>query len=371
MSNTIKYFLASNTKRGFIPLFEDIRKAEEGNHFYTLKGGPGSGKSSLMRRISKALEEKGHRIDYFPCASDPNSIDGILDYDAKISIVDGTAPHTIDPICPGAYDSIINMGEDWDKEHLRKNKKDIIEISKNKSNSHKAATSCIKSASLLLEENMKMSREFINQSAIQAWTKRLTNELSQSHKKQNIQNSHKTDDSLSWLGLEQKRLLSAVSVKKTVFFEDTIKCLCTKLYVLDDDWGSASYLLLSQLHKYAIDNKIRVITCYCSISTPDKIEHLIFPSLKIGITTSNQFHGVNKDQTTSIYGLLNKINGNVQATMKRNLSSARQLINTASNHIALAKKLHDDLEEYYVTAMNFDKVDDIYDKILNEILDFQ
>ena len=57
--------------------------------------------------------------------------------------------------------------------------------------------------------------------------------------------------------------------------------------------------------------------------------------------------------------------------MRRNLSSARQLINTASNHISQAKKLHDDLEKYYVTAMNFDKVDKIYDRIINEILEFK
>lgn len=361
MSNKIKYFLASNTKRGFHPLFEDIRKPEEGNHFYILKGGPGSGKSSLMNRISKALEDKGHKIDYFPCASDPNSIDGILDYNAKVAIVDGTAPHVMDPLCPGAYDTIINMGEDWDKEHLRKNKDDIIEISKNKTNSHKAATSCIKSASLLLEENMKMSRKFINQSAIDAWTKRLSKELSQG-----------TDKSYpSWLGLEQKRLLSAVSVGKTVFFEDTLKSLCPKLYVIDDDWGSASNLLLSQIRKYALDNSIPVTTCYCSIRTPDKIDHLIFSSLGIGFTNSNSFHTVNKDQTISIYGLINKMNNNISSTMRRNLSSARQLINTASNHISQAKKLHDDLEKYYVTAMNFDKVDKIYDRIINEILEFK
>ena len=176
---------------------------------------------------------------------------------------------------------------------------------------------------------MTISKEQINQGAIKAWISRLTKEMSE--KQSN------TSSSTSWLGIEQKRLLSAVSVGETVFFENTIKKFSYTPYVINDEWGSASNLLLTQLHEYAIYNHIDVIVCYCSIRTPDKIDHLIFPGLEIAVTTSNSFHSINKEHAISIYGLMNKTNKNALETMKRNLSSAKRLINAASNHILQAK----------------------------------
>jgi hypothetical protein len=47
---------------------------------------------------------------------------------------------------------------------------------------------------------------------------------------------------------------------------------------------------------------------------------------------------------------------------------AEKLIDTACSHVAAAKALHDDLEAYYVRAMNFSLVDRIYDRLMQEIL---
>lgn len=347
----IQFFLGSNTKRGFVPLFDELRNPVSGYRLYILKGGPGSGKSSLMRRIAKALEEQGHDIEYIPCASDPQSLDAILDYDSHVSIVDGTAPHTMDPAYPGAYDVIINLGDVWNQDLLMQNKKRIMELSDIIGKCHSMATTCITSAAVLLENNRALAEPYINQDEIRVSLQQLMKELNDSP-----------------AGQEKKRLLSAVSVGETVFFDDTLTSLCPKLYSISDDWGASSGLLLSLLHDFAVSKNVDVITCYCSIRTPDKIDHLLFPSAGFGITTMNSFHSTASKDCIPVDGLMFPIDCTILDGMNHNLTMAKQLIETAGKHVARAKQLHDDLEAFYIKAMDFSKVDEVYDKMIREIL---
>ncbi|MBH1940781.1 hypothetical protein I5677_07765 [Mobilitalea sibirica] len=350
-SNEIQFFLGSNTKQGFVPLFDDIRDPVNSNRLYILKGGPGSGKSSLMRRIAKTLEEHSHRIEYIPCASDPQSLDAFIDYNIKIAMVDGTAPHTLDPKYPGTYDTIINVGDAWDADTLTKKKHKIIELSDEISACHSMATSCIASAAALLDRNKTMAKCYIDYDSIQETASMICDKLKP----------------YTSSGKEHKRLLSAVSVGRTVFFEDTVKALCTKVYVIEDEWGAASDTLLSELREFAILNQIDVITCYCSVHTPEKIDHLLFPSAKTGIITSNSFHPSSIKNCVLINGLMRSLKESDLDSMTKHLSIAQQLIETASQHVLRAKELHDDLEAYYISAMDFSKVDTIYKQIMSEI----
>jgi len=54
--------------------------------------------------------------------------------------------------------------------------------------------------------------------------------------------------------------------------------------------------------------------------------------------------------------------------MTNYLSTAQHLIETASDHVASAKQLHDKLEAFYIEAMDFSKVDIIFNGIVNDML---
>lgn len=353
MSNVkeIKFFLGSNTKKGFVPLFDELRDPIKGKKLYILKGGPGTGKSTLMKRIGKAIINKGHNVEYIPCASDPESLDAIIDYDSKITLVDGTAPHTLDPKFPGAYDSIINLGEAWNEKILLKNKKKIMELTNKISNYHSSATSSIAAAANLLDDNRNIASNYVNINTIDSLAKKFKNEF-------------KDVDT----GKERKRLLSAISVGKTAFLKDTITTICKKLYIIPDSWGSASNLLLSNLRTMALSMNLDFITCYCSIHSLDKIDHLLFPSTGLGIITANTFHSIGSQNNVLVDTLISPINGIELGIMTNNLSIAQNLITIANNHVDKAKKLHDELEEFYIEAMDFSKIDVIYDNLIKNIL---
>lgn len=40
-------------------------------------------------------------MELIPCASDPDSLDAIIDYDGRLAMADGTAPHVIEAKFPG------------------------------------------------------------------------------------------------------------------------------------------------------------------------------------------------------------------------------------------------------------------------------
>ena len=105
-----KHFLASaNTGLGFKNHFNFINISKTG-FTYILKGGPGTGKSTIMKNLGLKFESKGFDVEYFYCSSDPESLDGIFVPKKNISFVDGTAPHTTDPTIPGIKEKILNVG---------------------------------------------------------------------------------------------------------------------------------------------------------------------------------------------------------------------------------------------------------------------
>ena len=112
-----RYFAAANTGKGFESFFEEIFFSPKIERRYIIKGGPGTGKSSFMRRIGLAASMRGHVVEYYYCSSDTHSLDGAV-IDGHIAVFDGTAPHSYETVSPGVRDEIINLGDFWDGEML-------------------------------------------------------------------------------------------------------------------------------------------------------------------------------------------------------------------------------------------------------------
>ena len=90
------FYLGANSPTGFYSSHMNQvpeTSPEQAETIYILKGGPGCGKSSLMRRVAQAMEEKGASVEYIACSGDPDSLDAVVFPALNTAIVDGTAPH--------------------------------------------------------------------------------------------------------------------------------------------------------------------------------------------------------------------------------------------------------------------------------------
>ena len=74
----ISYFMGSNTPVGFISRFSQLVDPRMISTAYVLKAGPGTGKSSLMRRFADFFEQKGYEVHRIYCSSDIQSLDPCL-----------------------------------------------------------------------------------------------------------------------------------------------------------------------------------------------------------------------------------------------------------------------------------------------------
>ena len=72
--DSIDFFLGATTPAGFKGYFEPLRR-EPGMQMYLIKSGPGCGKSTLMKRLARAAEQRGELAQRIHCASDPDSLD--------------------------------------------------------------------------------------------------------------------------------------------------------------------------------------------------------------------------------------------------------------------------------------------------------
>ena len=161
------YFAAANGFCGFVSYFDKIFAREEFERIYILKGGPGTGKSTLMKRITEYAARSGIYYEEIYCSSDYNSLDGvILQKDKKkIAILDGTAPHIYDPQYPGSVEEIINLQDGFDIPGLISKRNEIISLGKEKKNSYESAYSYLAAAGCLFDNLFKKAASALSENA--------------------------------------------------------------------------------------------------------------------------------------------------------------------------------------------------------------
>lgn len=94
----IRYFLGANSPDGFYSLYDQMIDPVQARRIYILKGGPGCGKSTLMRRVAARAEELGQETEYIHCSGDPDSLDAVVLPGLGVAVADGTAPHGTAPL---------------------------------------------------------------------------------------------------------------------------------------------------------------------------------------------------------------------------------------------------------------------------------
>jgi hypothetical protein len=87
-------FPGGNTAYGFYSFYHHLIP-DDSNKIFMIKGGPGVGKASFMKRIGEELRERGLDVEHHHCSSDPRSLDGVALQKEGIALLDGTAPHRV------------------------------------------------------------------------------------------------------------------------------------------------------------------------------------------------------------------------------------------------------------------------------------
>lgn len=349
MSETkaVKFFLGANSPQGFYSLFEQIENPKSNWHTFLIKGGPGCGKSTFMKKIAKNFSENCSNLEEIPCSSDPNSLDAVIIPEKQTSIMDATSPHAQDAKIPNLRQTILSFGDFINRDKLLKNRSEIESLFSSTPEYYKLAVSYLFAAQAFLRNSYNIAENAIDKEKIYSYAKRFAQK---NFKSKNSQTNN--------ISLEKKRFLTTICSEGLVALEDTAQKLCRKIYLIEDDFGAVANCLLSAIRFYALEANLEIITCFCPMEPERKIEHLFIPSLGIAFLTSNHFHPMkNSSANRKIHA--RRFQNQEFMTVKKNRFSynrkaAQTLINEAVEILRESKKLHDVLELRYQEAMDFD-----------------
>ncbi len=351
---TLSYFLGANSSHGFYSLFNELYNPDEDWTMYIIKGGPGTGKSSLMKKIATEAENRKLKTERIYCSSDPSSLDAVIIPEIKTAIADGTKPHTIEPVYPGVVEQIINLGEYWNTTKLENNKAKIKETTQFNSYYHKKCVKFLNACSIIEKEiNFEIEKCFLKEKA-DRFIKRYCEQL------------YSTDNDSN---ISQKRFLSAITHKGISVNYSSLFDTCEDILIIKDKNTFISNYILNAIYKTAELKNIDKTVCVCPLN-PEKIEHLIFPCIKKGIFTANSYHPAlnNKYKTMRSERFLDKDCYDEIKNKLTFLNKAKmELIGESVNCLKKAKLTHDILESYYISAMDFSRINDLSEKLINEI----
>ncbi|MBQ4601314.1 MAG: hypothetical protein IJB24_00505 [Clostridia bacterium] len=327
----LSFFASANSGRGFINYYGDIFKGLKKH--YIIKGGPGTGKSSLMKAIATKAETKGMKVERFYCSSDPESLDGIIISDISVGITDGTAPHTADPKCPGVTDEIIDLGSFWDKSILADSKDIIIESVNKKAKLYRDVYSYLNAALTLDSIKQRRTADTVDITNLQSLARSYTDVIPYRRGKQSV------------------RLIDGITMKGHHCFAP-YRTEAEMIYNVKDSYGTG-YIFLNYLKKSLSGNEMTV--SYDALDT-EKVNMIYIPTDKILFCiNSDQGEEINIDEF-----VIGHTEDGIETRKAELLSNAYQCLSDI-------EKLHFSLEEIYISAMDFPRKEKYQKKLIKEI----
>jgi hypothetical protein len=349
----MRFFLGSNSPIGFYSKFDIFYNPADNWYCRILKGSPGCGKSNMMKKIAEAGIKNKTETEYIYCSSDPDSLDGIIFPELKTCIIDGTAPHMLDPVYPGAVEHIINLGECWNAKRLRASREGIIKSNNANVALHARAKKYLAAYGAIFSDTLESLIAKIDFEKIKNYAKKLTKTIFISE--------------LEKQAVETPRFLSAISPDGVIFYEENLQYF-ENIYEIMDVHGIIGDVLLKYVRNAALNHGFDIVTCFNPMTLNERIEGILIPELGAALVVSNDWHSLSDEiHSKRILSSRFLIENEEISENSFNKKMEKELVFEAIANMKKAKEIHDDLENFYIKAMDFDKVNELTEKIISEI----
>jgi hypothetical protein len=273
---------------------------------------------------------------------------------ANVALLDGTAPHVVDPKNPGAVDEILNLGEYWNESGLVKDKYDIINYNKQVKMRFYSAYRYLMAAREMQDDIEVIIGEGVDQEKLNKLKIKLRNELVDG-----VNTINKVPGTRHLFD-------SAITPDGLVDYIDTIILGNYICYYLKDGIGTASTEILSYLAK-EYNLKGYSVELYHQPLNPDRLQTLVVDKLKIAVTINPKM----EERAYQIIDLDAVIDADKYEDKAELLAKDRMIyslmLDEGVRRIKLAKLLHDEMEKSYVGSMDFVGVTELRNKVVDRI----
>ena len=344
------YFLGGTSPDGFRTSFGDTIYNTD-YRTYIIKGGPGTGKSPLMKRIASAFPKA--EKEFYYCSSDPDSLDAVVFTKSRVVLVDGTAPHTFEPEYPGAVQQLVDLGSCWNSKMLQKNKPEIISKTTDYLHHHGICRRYVTAISSVVDDIMQIGKIALNDEKLEGFTERFAKKILP--KKQECEEGNILYRQLS--ALTPKGYVTNIPQGYTI-------------YLLNDNLYHGSELFLRRFSEIAALKGYDVCVSMITILNGHRFEHIFIPELQIAIMTATPINELDiaEKQLINFRRFYDKnVVRQRKTRIKFNHSAVEEFRDEAVKALSNAKVEHDLLEAYYIKNIDFDKVNIIAEELEKEL----
>ncbi|NPV91640.1 MAG: hypothetical protein HPY50_12790 [Firmicutes bacterium] len=342
-----------NTAVGFYSLFDSALAGMK--RVIIIKGGPGTGKSTLIRNVGLAMVDRGYDVEFMNCASDNGSLDGVIVPAGRVAVVDGTAPHTIDPKYPGAVDEIVNLGDHWNESHLKKHRREIIEATNEIGRRFSEAYERFGEARGIEREWEEMISRSMDFGAVDQMTEKLMEEVFQ------------ITPRVRYL------FAGALTPEGAVNFIENLTEDCERRFILKGSPGCGKSTLIKRVADAAVARGYSIDLFHCAFD-PKSLDMVIIHGLRTAVIDGSTPHEFEPKRACDYvidlmqYADMKVLEGYKNEMVEREARFAA-VLESGLEKIQQAKELHDHLETFYIEAMDFSGVEDTGLKVLEKVLD--
>ena len=347
-----RLFPGGNTCRGFYSFYDQIIPADAARIFI-IKGGPGVGKSSFMRAVAREMIGRGYGAELMQCSSDNGSLDGVVFPEIRVALIDGTAPHVVDPRNPGCVDEIVHLGDYWDVEGMIRGKERIMALNREVGRLFARAYRFLRAA-----KEIRDDRAAANSTALdRGRANRLAAET--------IHRYIGPRRVAAVPGRTRRLFASAITPDGPLHYMETIFGDTARLVTLTGRPGTGKSTLLAKVAQAAVERGLDCECFHCGFD-PERLEHLYLPALGLGLVTCDDYHqyGAERAELTLDMGA-GRAAGDADAEDRDLLAD---LLARAVACIKKAKETHDLMETYYAPNMDFAAIDALRDRILARVI---
>lgn len=331
-----RFFLGANSPGGFQSLYSEFTDPDS-ETLYILKGGPGCGKSTLMRSVGRAAEEAGLSVEYIHCSGDPMSLDGVRVPERGLAWVDGTSPHVIEPVYAGSQAVYVNLGAFYDLSALAAQREDIGRLTRGYKEQYARAFRMLSGAAAL------SAAPELPEEALLAAARR-----ARSIVRQELRGAPAAG------GRSVRRFLSAFTCLGPMTLWDTVPAAARRIWALDNDLGLGN-LVVEAVAQECQARSVPVIRCQSPLF-PRLTEHLLVPSLGFALVTVTSRSPCPFDVYRHLR--LDAVpDRSLRAAARRAQRLRAPLMDEALQALKAAKSLHDELEALYIPNVDFAGLD--------------
>ena len=341
-----QFFASANSAEGFRSYFDEIFPSEKLDGIFILKGGPGTGKSTLLRSLAHAFDAPEIKVEVFYCSSDPSSLDGVLlsHGERRVAILDGTAPHERDARSPGATDVLVNLGVGFDERSLREKKSEIVQLQRKKGLAYKEAYFYLQLFGIFRSKIEAETKSRVKKDAIDAWiTKEILPLVSKREQ-----------------GFFSPRLIRSFSSKGEKRL-DSYERLAKKSFVFCADKAESGVFLHEML---TVLQKQKIGGIYApSPFSPSAIDGIFLEDGKIAITACEEEDAA----TLCSRDFFSPPSKEQSEVLKKYNAEAKHFLALAKEALVVASEHHFALEGIYTPAMHFDRLAPITAELKKQI----